>query len=251
MSVLESLILGIVQGITEFLPVSSSAHLIIVPYLLGFRESPLVFDTSLHIGTALAVFVYFFKDLLKIDKNMIKFFIVASLPVMVVGALFDNYFESVFRNILFTPFFLIIGSLILWFAQKNSIGGKTLNLKKAVLMGLAQPLALFPGISRSGITISAGLFSGLSKEDATKFSFYLSLPAVCAAAGFKLLTSYKDISAIGFTPFAVGIFASFVAGILAIHFLISFVKTKSFNVFIIYRILLAAVLLFLSSLRTQ
>lgn len=245
MSILESLILGVVQGLTEFLPVSSSAHLIIVPYLLGFKESPLVFDTSLHIGTALAVLVYFFRDLLKIDMKMIKFLAVASLPVVIIGGLFDNYFETIFRNVLFTPIFLIVGSVILWLAQKNLTGNTTLDFKKVVLMGLAQPLALFPGISRSGITISAGLFSGLSKEDAAKYSFFLSLPAVFAAAGFKFLTSYKDISSIGFLPFSIGIFASFVSGILAIHFLISFVKTKSFNLFIIYRLILAFVLLFL------
>lgn len=245
MSSLESLILGLVQGVTEFLPVSSSAHLIIVPYLLGFRESPLVFDTSLHIGTALAVFVYFFRDLLKIDIKMAKFLVVASLPVIIVGGLFDNYFETIFRNVLFTPIFLIIGSIVLWLAQKRTNGSQILDFKKALVMGLVQPLALFPGISRSGITISAGLFLGLSKEEAAKYSFFLSLPAVVAAAGFKLLTSYQDISAIGFLPFSIGILASFISGILAIHFLILFVKTKSFNVFIIYRLILAFALLFL------
>lgn len=248
MTIVQAFILGIIQGLTEFLPISSSAHLVLIPKLLGWPASTfsLAFDTSLHIGTALAILIYFYKDFLKLNRKMLSYLAVGSLPVMLVGFLFDDLFETIFRGVFWMVIFLLVGSIVLWIAEviiKKRSAVSSLNFKNALLMGLAQPLALFPGISRSGITISAGVFSGLSREEAAKFSFFLSMPAVGAAAGFKLLTTFKDIQAIGYMPWITGILVSFISGLLTIKFLLTFLKTRSLGIFIVYRVVLAILVL--------
>ena len=207
----------------------------------------MVFDTSLHLGTAAAVFVYFARDFLKMDRKMALYLTAGSLPVMIVGFFLDGPVENFFREAFWVVVFLLIGSLIMVLAEYAAgklEKGTKLNLKTALIMGFVQPLALLPGISRSGVTISGGLLGGLKREDAAKFSFFLSTPAVLAAAFFKLFTTSSFIASIGYAPYFAGILASFVSGLLAIKFLINFLKAKSLSVFIIYRVILAFVVLY-------
>lgn len=253
MSIFQAVILGFIQGITEFLPISSSAHLVIVPDLLKWPQSPLVFDTSLHLGTALAIGLYFFKDFLRLvtkERKSLVYILVASIPVMGIGYLFGDLIENSFRSLIWISVFLVIGSVVMFLAefyskkveQKNSP-----NLIDSLVIGCSQIFALFPGISRSGVTISAGLFSKLNREEAARFSFLLSTPVVCAAGVFKLLTTFSDIKSIGYAPWAAGVLVSFISGYLSIGLLLRFLRTKSLKLFIVYRILLAAVLIFFTT----
>ncbi len=252
MSILHALLLGIVQGFTEFLPISSSAHLILIPKLFGWDPSPLVFDTSLHIGTALAIGVYFLGDFLKITRKMVYYLAVGTIPVMVIGFILDNTIEYIFRNIGWVALFLILGSIFMYIAEfvsKRKVNSNEITLKKSLLIGASQVFALFPGISRSGVTISTGLLTGLSREEAARFSFLLSAPAVVAAASYKLLTTFSMVGTIGYTPWILGIITSFVSGMLAIKFLLTFLKSNSLSAFVIYRVILAAFILLVLFLR--
>ncbi len=246
MSIFQSIILGLVQGVSEFLPISSSAHLFLIPKILGWADFPLVFDTSLHIGTMLAVIIYFFKDFLSLNKKMIVYLICGSLPVMIVGLVFGDAIEKLVSP-LTSIIFLLAGTLFMVVAELlvKRIAKKDITVTRALVVGFSQVLALFSGVSRSGVTISAGIFSGFKREDAARFSFLLSTPAVAAAAGYQLLKSYKEISSIGYTPFALGIITSFISGLVCIDLLIRFLKTKSLWPFIIYRVVLVIILVFL------
>ena len=257
MSILQAIVLGVVQGITEFLPISSTGHLIIVPAFLGWEKAPFVFDTSLHLGTTLAVVLYFFKDLIKASPRTLTALILGSLPVMVIGFFGGDIIENTFRTSQWVALFLVLGSVLMYIAQlfqsKQPAGPRensdmyeregTPSIKTSVLIGLFQSLALLPGISRSGSTISGGLFFGLSREEAARFSFLLSTPAILAAAGYKLLTTYDQIAGVGYAPFTAGMVSSFVIGILAIKGLLNFLKKRSLNVFIVYRLALALLIL--------
>ncbi len=286
MLISHALILGIVQGLTEFLPISSSAHLILVPKLFGWGDSPLVFDTSLHLGTALAVLIYFGADYLKMDKKTFTYILVGSIPVMLVGFLFGDFIEETFRSAMWVSVFLFVGSAFMYLAetsfrhysgslsssrsgtiashpgvpqsgtivshpgvpQSGTIGsrsGAAISLKNSLTVGVAQVFSLLPGISRSGVTISAGLMLRFSREEAARFSFLLSMPAVLAAGGYKLLTTFSGIKTIGFLPFGTGVVASAIVGILTINYLLKFLKTNSLYLFIVYRVILVILILIL------
>ncbi len=246
MSIFQAVILGLVQGIAEFLPISSSAHLFLVPKIFGWNDFPLVFDTSLHIGTMLAVLIYFAKDFISLNRKTIVYLIAGSLPIMVTGLLFGDAIEALI-TVKTSIIFISLGTLIMLVSEflVKRIPKNQITVKRTVIIGLAQVLSLFSGVSRSGITISTGILSGLTREDAARFSFLLSSPAVFAAAAYQLLKSYRDIEVIGATPFIVGILTSFISGIICMDLLIRFLKTKSLWPFIIYRIALVAFLVFL------
>lgn len=261
---LHSLVLGLVQGLSEFLPISSSVHLIIVPYVLGWPAQPLAFDLVLHLGTLLALVIFFWKDLWTIfssllhdifeqrlhfknySKNSILGLIVlvATIPANVIGLLFSDFIENNLRNVVYDFWFLILGTVLLFVAEKFFSKVRESNLVekitfgKGFIIGIFQTLALMPGVSRSGSTISAGMFTGFSREDAARFSFLVSVPIVFEAALFELLNSADKLSTISVTPMILGLLASFVSGIICIKFLLDFVKNKSLYVFVIYRILL-------------
>lgn len=264
MSIFQALILGLVQGLSEFLPISSSGHLVAVPIIFGWNEHPLVFDTTLHLGTAAALLIYFWKDLWAIlfgflkdvsskklniksysDLGMLALFIlVGCIPAGILGVLFDDAFESYFRGALTVSIFLTLGSLLMILAEKVSKkNSQTLSFKKSIFVGIMQALALFPGVSRSGATISGGLLLNLDRETAAKFSFLLSFPIVVMAGMFKLLTSYNDLLQVSAMPLIVGFLASALSGVLAISFLMKFLKKNSLAVFIIYRFILALLLI--------
>jgi undecaprenyl-diphosphatase len=275
MNILQAIILGLIQGLTEFLPISSSAHLIVVPIIFKWPQYPLVFDTTLHLGTALALIIFFWKDLFAIAKSLImemwnqrqaflkknfktlKFsddsylgfkILLGSVPALFLGILLKNYFENHFREIPDAIIFLSIGSVLLFLAevclkkvQKVSI--KNLSFMKSFVIGIFQFFAMFPGISRSGATISGSISLGLNREDAAKFSFLLSVPAVVGAAVLELITSIKLLNASMAMPMLIGVLASFISGMLAIKFLLQFLKGNKLYVFVIYRVILAFVLL--------
>lgn len=259
MSILQSIILGIVQGVGEFLPISSSAHLILVPYLLGWEESSLAFDVALHFGTLLAVLVVFFKEWWNLfigaidnfkgkkkstEGKMFWYLVVATVPGALAGLLLDDVIENVFRNQiwLIALFLAIMGVLIylgdMWASKhykKKEVSFDQITMKQALLVGCSQAFAVFPGFSRSGTTILAGRLMGISKEAITKFTFLLSVPIICGATILKV----GDLT---FTPEVItGILTSFVIGILSIKFLLSYIKKHDFSVFAFYRIVLAII----------
>jgi undecaprenyl-diphosphatase len=268
-TLLAAIVMGIVQGLTEFLPVSSSGHLILVPYLLGgvlpglndpFIKS-LSFSVIVSIGTLAALLIYFRADWLRLvpafvaavrsrsldsdpDRRLAVLLAVATVPALVLGfALHD--LEDVIREPRLVAITLVIGAAILWLAERT--GSRRLlaldvSIPKAFLIGCAQALALIPGISRSGISISAGLFGGLRREEAARFSFLMATPITAAAAAYEVVQVVRG-EGVGFQPgpMAVGLVASFLFGIAAIAVLLRFLRTRSTDIFVAYRLLLAVV----------
>lgn len=269
MDLLQALILGVVQGLTEFLPVSSSGHLIVIPKILhwGGVIDSLSFDVSLHLGTAAALIIFFFKDflrliahffkkLLKDRKNIMKdpdsklfiLLIVGSVPAGLVGILFQNFIEENVRSTLLIGITLIVFGFLLWYFDKiakNKENLKQISLKDAIIIGIAQAVALIPGVSRSGVTITAARFRNIDREAAVRFSFLLSTPAVLGAG---LITSRKLLKD-GFgnySIFIVGFLAAVISGIFAIKLLLYLAKKDNFNIFVIYRFLLGVFLILYS-----
>lgn len=261
MDIIWAFILGAIQGITEILPISSSAHLIIVPWLFGVPDQGLSFDVALHLGSLLAVIIAFKADWLKLIKSaldlvknkfkkptqnqkLIYFLILGTIPAAITGYFLGDLIESTFRSPYIIVLTLTFYGALLWFAEyvgkQNKDIGK-ITFKNVLLIGFAQALALIPGTSRSGITITAGLFGGLTKEDAAKFSFMLSAPIIFGAGILKVaeIPIEKMIS----MPFVVGFLSSFVFALLAIRMLLAFVKKSSYKWFSIYRFALAILIL--------
>lgn len=260
--------MGIVQGLTEFLPVSSSGHLIIVPYLAGWTDpfiTSLAFSVMLHIGTLVALLLYFREDWLRIvpagfatirdrsfdgdtDRRTAWLVAIATVPALVIGFLLNDTVEERFRQIGLVALMLVVGGGILWLAERRGsrrLLGVDLTFPKALAIGMAQALALVPGISRSGISISAGLFAGLDRESAARFSFLMATPITAAAAiyeTYKLLTGESGV-VIDAGPLFAGMAASLLAGFVAIAGLLRFLRTRSTDVFVAYRVVLAAIVL--------
>ncbi len=262
---LDIILLGIIQGIAEFLPISSSAHLIIFREIFGLGSSigsniELAFDLALHFGTLLAIIIYFFNELWKIltdgitkgnktkDGKLFWFLILATIPAGIVGVLFEDIVESFFRHQLWLiALALIIMGIIIYLVDKKSKIDKSIqDLKwyQALIIGCAQVFALIPGFSRSGTTITASRALGINREDSAKFSFYLSVPVVAGATLFSLI---KDntlaIISENLIIFGVGILISFIVGLLCISFLLKYIKKNDFKIFMIYRIILGLIVL--------
>jgi len=248
MPLAHAVILGIIQGFTEVLPISSSAHLFLFPWLLKWNYQGLSFDVALHAGTALAFLVYFFFDWLEIvvaKRKLLFYIIIATIPAAIAGFILEEKAETVFRSPLLVASMLALFAVILWFADRSGRKAKTINQLRfpaALQIGFAQALALIPGVSRSGITITAGLFKGLDRESAARFSFLLATPIVIAAAVLKFIK--LDASELTLS-FWLGIFFSALSGFAAIYFLLRFVRKCSLNIFVYYRIILAAVIFIL------
>lgn len=263
MNILDSIILGVVQGLTEFLPISSSGHLIIFRDILGWHtSSDLSFDAILQLATVFAIIVYFWKDIFKLiksflnliskktveekDKIMIFAIVIGTIPAIIAGVLLEKYMETIFRSSLLVAFVLIIGSLVMYFAEKFSTKNKELTIKKGFYIGLFQCLALIPGFSRSGATISGGLFSGLNREDAARFSFLLSIPIVLGSGLKKILEIWSSGQlSTDYINILVASITAFLVGLLAIKFLLNFLKKYSLKTFIYYRIILAIIIIIL------
>ena len=260
MDVSHAMVLGIVQGLTEALPISSSAHLVIIPWFLKWPDQGLSFDIALHVGTALAFTLYFFKDWVNIirsafaparspQSHMLWWIMIATVPAMVAGLFLEKKAEVIFRSPLLIAWMLFVFAIILWWADRSGKKQRTLeqmDLKTALIMGFAQMLALMPGVSRSGITLTAGLFKGLSREAAARFSFLLASPIVIGAGILKLHKLHgADLN----PAFLTGVGFSLLSGFLGIHFLLAFVRRSNFNIFVFYRIGLAALVAVMVILR--
>lgn len=259
MDLFQALILGIVQGLTEFLPVSSTGHLILAREVLGINiSSGLAVDAVLQLATILAVGIYFAKDLWRLfvtflrwigrksvveeDRTLLLAVIYGTIPAIILGLLLESYMETVFRSAGLVALTLVLGSILFWYAEKVATQEASLTPFRGFIIGLFQTLALIPGMSRSGSTIAGGLILGLTREKAARFSFILSFPII-AGSGFKKfldLSHEHVLGALGL-PLLIGSLAAFLVGLAAIHFLIHYLRTHSLAVFTYYRIALAAV----------
>ena len=263
---IQAVVMGIVQGLTEFLPVSSSGHLIIVPGLLGWDDpfiTSLEFSVMLHLGTLVALLIYFRSDWLRLvpaglaalrdrsirddpDRRLAWLIAAATIPAMIAGFLLNDIIEQHVRQIGFVALMLVLGGAILWLAERQGRRDRTmagLSFRTALGIGAAQAVALIPGISRSGISISAGLFAGLDREAAARFSFLMATPITALAIAYetrKLVTGESGL-AVPFPPLVLGMVAALVAGLLAIAALLRFLRSNPTDVFVAYRVLLAAV----------
>jgi len=272
MTFFQSVILGIVQGLTEFIPVSSSGHLIIFPELFGWEQGGLAFDTTLHLGTLAALLVYFYKDIrgmgISVFKDMGKYslsfpkyspesklvvwLLAATIPAGIAAFLFGDYLESTFRSMLSVSIFLLLGSALMFFADKfgknedKSQPVPPVSFKKVVTAGFFQCLALFPGVSRSGSTISGGLLSGLNRTQAARISFLLSMPIIAAAGIFQLPDALAEYSGAGAGILISGFLTSALSGYLAVSFLMKYLNSHGLKVFIVYRLALSLLLIFLA-----
>jgi len=258
-------ILGIVQGLTEFLPISSSAHLILVPKYLGWTDPFLdsaAFDVMLHMGTLVALLAYFWRDLIRIigawlasirdrslagdpNRRLAWLLVISVIPAAILGAAFESFFDQTFRDaIAWIGVFILIGAALLWLGERRGSRVRDLSGMTAADAGLiriAQALALFPGISRSGITIATGLFLGLEREAAARFSFLMAVPVIAGAGIWKARTLVgTGLHGAQTDQLVVGVVTSAVFGFIAIWFLLGFLRRNSTLLFIAYRVLLAA-----------
>jgi len=265
MNLIETIILGIVQGLTEFLPISSSGHLVIFQKLLGIYANNIAFEVFVHFGTLLSVLVIYYRDITQMissfcqaifHKNRIGRFqqdanlrwaiyiIVGTLPAVIVGLLFNTFIEQIFHSTRLVGIALIVTALVLFLTRFLSIENKNLSVPKSLLIGFAQMIAILPGISRSGFTISAGLFSGINRNEAARFSFLLALPAILGATLLKL----KDLLTLGLQGLTwlnliVGLLIAFLVGYLAIRFLLRIIQSGKFSWFAPYCLVLGGVVL--------
>lgn len=259
-SLFEAVILGLVQGLGEFLPISSSAHLILTPWLFGWNDPGLTFDVALHLGTLVAVLGIFGKDWVVLARDglagrktqsgrMFWYLVVATVPGAAVGLIFEDYIATVFRNPMLIGIMLIIMGIILYLADRYATALKDMRqvgLKESVLIGISQAFALIPGVSRSGVTMTAGRLLGFDRETTARFSFLLSTPIIVGAG----LVHVFRLTPADFTlPFITGIAVSAVVGYLAIKFLLRFLVTNSFFIFVVYRFILGSAVVMLSILR--
>jgi undecaprenyl-diphosphatase len=261
MNLLEAIILGAIQGLTEFLPISSSAHLQFLPWLFGWENPSLSYDAALHLGTALAILIFFFKEIsvLVVSQRKLAFWIILSnLPAVFIGYFAQDTIEAIFHQFAFgIPFMaagLIIFGLIIYFIDKHAqsdLPAEKLSLKQYLLLGVAQSLALIPGVSRSGITITAGRALRLSREEATRLSFLLGIPITFGASlhgALKVITAPVPTEPIPIL--VVGTLSSFLVGVLAIKWLLAYVRKHPLAIFAWYRLVLGAIILLLWTFRS-
>lgn len=265
MPLYQAIVLAIVQGLTEFLPISSTGHLVLFPWFLGWKDPGLTFDVALHAGTLLAVFIYFWRmwfDMVKaaaylgdressearLNRRLFWFLVLATIPAAIVGYRFDKAAEHELRSPLVIGIALIVVALFMWAGERVTRDSKPLmkiSLPDAILVGIAQAFAVIPGVSRSGSTMTAGLFCNMKRETAARFSFLLSTPII---AGAVLLKAAEVHHAGGLPlgmrlPFIAGIVVSAIVGFFVIGWLIRFLETRTFKPFVIYRIALGVLVL--------
>ena len=261
MTILQSIILGIVQGLTELLPISSSAHLNLIPWIFNWTSSAEfntafeAFDVALHAGTLLAIVIFFFKDWIKLiiggfnqvikkqkseEGKMFWYIVLATIPGGIIGFILDHYAEDYLNKPIIIAIALIVMGIILYFVDKNCKSEteyKDMTLKQTFLIGLSQCLAFIPGVSRSGITMTTGRFMGVKRESAAKYSFMLSAPIVFAATIYKLKDFVFNL------PFVIGVLTSFIVGIFVIKFLLEYLRKGSFKIFAIYRVIVGVIVI--------
>ena len=266
MTVFQAVILGLVQGLAEFLPISSSAHLVLAPWVFGWSDPGLSFDVALHVGTLVAVLWYFRAEWVKLtqsaiallrtrkadteDKRRFLYLVIATIPAAIGGILLEDYAETTFRSPALMAVTLMVMGVVLWAVDRYAVKDRALSslgLRDAVLIGLAQVLALVPGVSRSGSTMTAGRALGFDRQSAAVFSFLMSMPVTAAAALLKVpdLLRTEGIT----STLVAGVISAGVSSWLAIAVLLRYVSRHSFGVFAVYRLALGVVILTLLATR--
>lgn len=260
MGIVEAIVLGIVQGLTEFLPISSTAHLRVVPTALGWEDPGAAFTAVIQLGTLAAVLIYFWKDLAKIFTAWIRSLrgessyegrlgwaiFWGTIPIVVIGFLAKKHIEGSLRSMTVIASMLIIMGILMFIAEKvgtHKRSSDSLTTRDGLFVGLWQAIALIPGASRSGSTITGALFLGLDRAAAARFSFLLSVPSILAAGIYEAVKERKEIMGSNLTPTLIATIVSFVVGYAAIAFLMAFLQKRSTLVFVVYRVLLGALLL--------
>jgi len=262
LTILQAVILGLAQGLGEFLPISSSAHLILIPWFFRWADPGLTFDVALHLGTLVAVIIYFWKDWWKliikgfsdvrsVEGRLFWYLAAASVPGAIGGYLLEKKAETVFRSPTLIAVMLILMGILLYWADRRSAKKIEMNhitFGTSLFIGISQVLAIVPGVSRSGITMTTGLLMGVTREGAARFSFLLSAPIIFGAAMVKLPGVISNPSVIT-VNFMIGTVVSCIAGIVSIGFLLRYVQTKNFLPFAWYRFILGALVLVMASVR--
>lgn len=271
----QAILMAIVQGLTEFLPVSSTAHLILFPWLFHFPDPGLAFDVALHAGTLLAVLLYFLRDWIELtlcglgfhyprraseeqvrwNQRMFWYLVAGTIPAGLVGYFFEHRIEESLRKPIPIAGAMIVVALLMWYAESSGRFNRRIEqttLGDSLAIGAAQAVALFPGVSRSGITITEGLFRGMTRETAARFSFLLSVPVIAGAAAKEIpkLMKMQQAGELGmpFSTIMVSVLVSAAVGYLAIAFFLHYLQTRSLKIFIYYRILFGIVILLLAFL---
>ncbi|MBI5554925.1 MAG: undecaprenyl-diphosphatase UppP [Elusimicrobia bacterium] len=257
MTIIQSIILGFIQGVGEFLPISSSGHLIAVPQLLGWADHGLVFDIALHWGTLAAVMIYFWQDWILLirsgwrgtgtrDGKMFWFLIVAAIPGAIAGYLLDNIAETYFRNVGLVGSSLIIMGMIMYLCDRygrQDVNFKQITFWQSLWIGFSQALAIIPGVSRSGSTISCARILGLDRESAARFSFLLSTPIIFGSAIVPLKKLFQQGLTIPLVNFAAGMLTAAILGLLCIRFFLQYLKKSDLVIFVWYRFVFGVILL--------
>ena len=256
MTILQAIILGLVQGLGEFLPISSSAHLVLVPWFFGWADPGLTFDIALHLGTLFAVVIYFWKDwwqlitkgltdVRSVQGRLFWYLAAASVPGGIAGFLLEKKAETVFRApVLIATMLIVMGGLLYWADRRSAktTGINQISFGSSLLIGISQALAIIPGVSRSGITMTTGLLLGLTREGSARFSFLLSAPIIFGAALVKLPQVISNPSVLNIN-FMAGVLVSCLTGVASIGFLLRYVQTKDFLPFVWYRFILGALVI--------
>jgi undecaprenyl-diphosphatase len=264
MSTIEAIVLGLVQGLTEFIPISSTGHLKIVPELLGWGDPGAAASAVIQFGTILAVIIYFFRDIIRLtvgffrgliarkpfgdpDSREAWFVIIATVPIIVLGVLLKDLIHGVFRSTWVVTFQLISIAILMQVAEayarrRGFRPREDFDAKDAAIMGLGQCIALIPGSSRSGSTLMTALFRRIPHDYAARFSFIMSIPAITAAGLYELVSEREHLATIGMQPMIIAIVVAFVSGWASIYFLLRYLRTHTTHVFIYYRYVLGAVL---------
>jgi undecaprenyl-diphosphatase len=272
MPLLHAIVLGIVQGLTEFLPISSSAHLIIIPWILGWEDGGLTFDVALHAGTLVAVLLFFFRDWVQIighgfglrigrdpalakNRGLLWLLAAGTIPGAIAGFLFEKQADAALRSPFIIATAAIVVGLIMWLADSSGRKQKDIShvsIVDALTIGFAQALAIVPGVSRSGVTISAGLFRNFDRSAAARFSFLLSTPIIAGACAKKFWDLHKHEGGLPpdmHTAFVAGIIASAITGCITIAFFLNFLRRRSLSLFVWYRIIFGIIVIALALYR--
>jgi undecaprenyl-diphosphatase len=261
MDLFQAIIYGIIQGLGEFLPISSTAHITLAPWLFGWKDPGLAFDIALHMGTLLAVVIFFWRDWIRLimagftdikskDGRLFWYIMLACIPGGIFGVLFEDQVATTFRNPILIGIMLILMGLLLYAADKLSeseVALKDIGFKRSFLIGVSQAIAIIPGVSRSGITMSAGRLFKLSREDAARFTFLLSTPFIFLSGAYNA----KDLVSVKIDAFSfiVAIAVSGIVGALSIKFILNYLKNKGFGIFVIYRFVVGAAVIAIALLR--
>jgi len=265
MTIIEAIVLGLVQGLTEFIPISSTAHLLIVPSVLGWGDPGAAASAVIQFGTLVAAIIYFFGDIVRltagffrglvsgrpladVDSREAWLVVIGSIPIGVLGLLFKKHIESTFRGLWIVTTMVIVVAILMQIAEayakrRQLRGFDDMTMKDAVAIGFGQCLALIPGSSRSGSTIMPAIFRGIERPTAARYSFLLSIPAVGGAGVLELIKERHALAHLGWTPIIVAIVVAFISGYASIWFLIRYLRTHTTHVFIYYRYALGAVLI--------